>query len=242
MPPRNAWQRVEKERGGGGAESGCSVWPLQRSEQDVWTLHKHHWSLNPPLPPCQTGPAVLAKTKYMDVCVPVSLSISAHQQTSVYQWEDPAGLVCQCLWTAMFDDVSPCVYINETEMYALICQCARMSAYVYLCVCAHVTGGLGGGERCRVEKLVLLRAAAVWTGAAAKENCGRKSLLIEHEVCHLKLESSETPETTAGRHLSAPILRCRQAPGACLPPTGVLPLAGPLPFACPAAPWDISSR
>lgn len=141
MPPRNARQRVEKERGGGGAESGCSVWPLQRSEQDVWTLHKHHWSLNPPLPPCQTGPAVLAKTKYMDVCVPVSLPISAHQQTSIYRWEDPAGLVCQCLWTAMFDDVSPCVYINETEMYALICPCARMSAYVYLCVCAHVTGG-----------------------------------------------------------------------------------------------------
>lgn len=41
-------------------------------------------------------------------------------------------------------------------------------------------------------KLVLLGAAAAWTCAAAKENCGRKSLLIEHEACHLKLESSET--------------------------------------------------
>lgn len=35
-------------------------------------------------------------------------------------------------------------------------------------------------------------AAAVWTCVAAKENCGRKSLLIEHEACHLKLESSKT--------------------------------------------------
>lgn len=41
-------------------------------------------------------------------------------------------------------------------------------------------------------KLTLLRAAAVSTCAAAKENCGRKSLLIEHEACHLKLESSKT--------------------------------------------------
>lgn len=41
-------------------------------------------------------------------------------------------------------------------------------------------------------KLALPGAAAVWARVAAKENCGRKSLLIEHEACHLKLESSET--------------------------------------------------
>lgn len=42
-----------------------------------------------------------------------------------------------------------------------------------------------------MEKRVLLRTAAVRNSATAKENCGRKSLLIEHEVCHLKLESSQ---------------------------------------------------
>lgn len=47
-------------------------------------------------------------------------------------------------------------------------------------------------EKGGVWKTGLAQSAAVWTCAAAKENCGRKSLLIEHEACHLKLESSET--------------------------------------------------
>lgn len=50
-------------------------------------LHKHHWSLNPPLPPCQGWSTVLAQTKYMDVCVLDSLPIYVHQQTSIYQWD-----------------------------------------------------------------------------------------------------------------------------------------------------------
>ena len=48
-------------------------------------LHKHHWTLNPSLPPCQGQPKALAQTKYMDVCVPVSLPIYVHQQSSIYQ-------------------------------------------------------------------------------------------------------------------------------------------------------------
>lgn len=64
------------------------------------------------------------------------------------------------------------------------------SAHVYLCVCVYTVWWRRRKVAC--GKLVSLRAAAVWTCEAAKENCGRKSLLIEHEVCHLKLESSET--------------------------------------------------
>lgn len=65
------------------------------------------------------------------------------------------------------------------------------------------------------------------TCAAAKENCGRKSLLIEHEVCHLKLESSQTPETAAGRHLSGPYIKVPPGPG-CVSPShrGPFALAG----------------
>lgn len=66
--------------------------------------------------------------------------------------------------------------------------CVYIYAYIYVCKCIHDRGG----ESWRVEKMASLRAAAVSTCAPAKENCGRKSLLIEHEACHLKLESSET--------------------------------------------------
>lgn len=78
-----------------------------------------------------------------------------------------------------------------------------------------------------MEKRVLLRAAAVRNSAAAKENCGRKSLLIEHEVCHLKLESSQPPETAAGRHLSGPDIKVPPGPG-CVSPShrGPFALAG----------------
>lgn len=93
-----------------------------------------------------------------------------------------------------------------------------------------------------MEKRVLLRAAAVRNSAAAKENCGRKSLLIEHEVCHLKLESSQTPETAAGRHLSGPYIKVPPGPG-CVSPShrGPFALAG-APFRLRAQPHRGTSR
>lgn len=66
-----------------------------------------------------------------------------------------------------------------------------VSAYIYLCVYTYMWWRR---RKVACGKLVLLKAAAVWTCVSAKENCGRKSLLIEHEACHLKLESSETPK------------------------------------------------
>lgn len=80
------------------------------------------------------------------------------------------------------------------------------------------------------------------TRAAAKENCGRKSLLIEHEVCHLKLESSQTPETAAGRHLSGPYIKVLPGPG-CVSPShrGPFALAGG-PFRLRARPHRGTSR
>lgn len=52
----------------------------------------------------------------MDVCVLGSLPIYVYQQTFIYQWDLPAGLVCQCLCMIMFDYVSQCVYINEIDI------------------------------------------------------------------------------------------------------------------------------
>lgn len=80
------------------------------------------------------------------------------------------------------------------------------------------------------------------TCAAAKENCGRKSLLIEHEVCHLKLESSQTPETAAGRHLSGPYIKVPPGSG-CVSPShrGPFALAGG-PFRLRARPHRGTSR
>ncbi|KAJ8380602.1 hypothetical protein SKAU_G00013800 [Synaphobranchus kaupii] len=49
---------------------------------------------------------------------------------------------------------------------------------------------------CRVETHPATR---LQNPAAAKENCGRKSLLIEHDACHLKLESSRTEKPHLGR-------------------------------------------
>lgn len=86
-----------------------------------------------------------------------------------------------------------------------------------------------------MEKRVRLRAAAVRNPAAAKENCGRKSLLIEHEVCHLKLESCQPPPKPQQAGISvAPILKCRRGPG-CVSPShrGPFALAGaPPPSVC----------
>lgn len=80
-------------------------------------------------------------------------------------------------------------------------MCARLRR-LFVCACDEEEedekeGGVWKNESCSEP----LQSE---TSAAAKENCGRKSLLIEHEVCHLKLESSQTPETAAGRHLSGP--------------------------------------
>lgn len=79
-------------------------------------LHKHHWSLNPALPPCQGQLAVLVQTKYMDVCVCAGRAAylcTVHQHTFIYPRDPPLGLVCQCLCMMMFDYVSQSVYINE---------------------------------------------------------------------------------------------------------------------------------
>lgn len=102
-----------------------------------------------------------------------------------------AGLVCQCLSMIMFDYASQCVYI--WIKYRFRFGCARMPTYVFQHTFIYVYVYIWLRRRkVACGKLVPLRAAAGWTCAAAKENCGRKSLLIEHEACHLKLESSET--------------------------------------------------
>lgn len=52
-----------------------------------------------------------------------------------------------------------------------------------------------------VEKLRILRGVPA-PASLAKENCGRKSALIEHDARHLKLESSATekPQQAAILH------------------------------------------
>ena len=82
--------RVLKKCREGERERGTSFRPLHRNKQDVWTqfcASQTPLDWNPLLPPCQGRPKALAQTKYMDVCVPVSLPIYVHQQTSIYQWD-----------------------------------------------------------------------------------------------------------------------------------------------------------
>lgn len=76
------WKRAEREGPASDHFTGMS-----RMFGHSSVLHKHHWSLNPPLPPCQGRATVLAQTKYMDVCVLDSLPIYVYQQTSIYQWD-----------------------------------------------------------------------------------------------------------------------------------------------------------
>lgn len=118
-----------------------------------------------------------------------------------------------------------------------MCVCARLRLFVCTCACEdeEEEGGVW-------KKESYSEPLQSETCAAAKENCGRKSLLIEHEVCHLKLESSQTPETAAGRHLSGPYIKVPPGPG-CVSPShrGPFALAGG-PFRLRARPHRGTSR
>lgn len=120
-------------------------------------------------------------------------------------------------------------------MYVCVCAWLRL----FVCTCACEDEEEEGGVWKKESYSEPLQSE---TCAAAKENCGRKSLLIEHEVCHLKLESSQTPETAAGRHLSGPYIKVPPGPG-CVSPShrGPFALAGG-PFRLRARPHRGTSR
>jgi len=196
MPPRSPCQSAEK----GQSERGTSIRPLHRNEQDVWTQLRT--SQTPPEPKSSTATmsrptcSIGSDKIYGRLCagLPTYLCTSTDFYLPVRL---TAGLVCQWMCMIMFDYVSPCVCINEIEIlicmcwYAHVCVCKSLFVCVRVCVSVCVCEWWRR-RKVACGKLVLLRAAAVWTCVAAKENCGRKSLLIEHEACHLKLESSET--------------------------------------------------
>ena len=186
-------------------------------------LHKHHWSRNPPLPPCQAWSTVLAQTKYMDVCV---LDCRCTSTDLCLPVRLMAALVCQCLCMIMFDYVSRRIYINEIEI--LICVCVGMPARVCVCVCGYMSAYI---YLCVRVYMMEEEKGGVWkTGLA--QSCCRLNLC----GCQRKLWSEESanrawgmspetriiwnPETTAGRHLRGPLLKGRQRPWvhATLPP------------------------
>lgn len=185
------WKGAERER-------GTSIRPLHRKEQDVWT---QVCTSQTPLE-SKSSTATMSRSTYsigpdkIYGCLCAGLPTYLCTSTDLYlPVRLTVELVCQCPCRIMFDYVSRCVYINEIEIFFL-CMCCCAYACVRVCVCIRLFVRMcvydGGGEKVACGKLVPLRAAAVWTCAAAKKNCGRKSLLIEHEACHLKLESSET--------------------------------------------------
>lgn len=141
MPPRNTCQCAEKEQ----RERGTSVWPLHRNEQDVWT------QLSTSQTPLESKPSIATMSRltysigqdkiYGCLCA----WFSTYLCTSTDLYLPTARLVCQCM--TMFDYVSWCVYINEIEMYVLICP--RMCVCIRLFMCMRVYDG--GGERWCVE-------------------------------------------------------------------------------------------
>lgn len=180
-------------------------------------LHKHHWSLNPSLPPCQGQPTVLAQTKYMDVCVldsqPMYINITSESDSRA------------CLSVSVHDYVwlcvSTCIYYSDQwdfDLYVLVFPriCGYVSAYVYLCVCVYMMEEEKGG---------------VWKSSLAQSCCSlnlcgcQRKLWSEESANRAWGMSPETriiwnPETTAGRHLCGPLLKGRQRPWvrATLPP------------------------
>lgn len=80
---QNVWQCAERGREREGLASDHFTGASRMFGHNP-VLHKHHWSLNPPLPPRQDQLTVLVQTKYMDVYVLVFLSVCALQQTSIY--------------------------------------------------------------------------------------------------------------------------------------------------------------
>lgn len=116
-------------------------------------------------------------------------------------------------------------------MYVCVCL---LGLFVCTCACEDEEEQEEGGVWKKESRSEPLQSE---TCAAAKENCGRKSLLIEHEVCHLKLESSQSPETAAGRHLSGPYIKVPPGPG-CVSPSH----RGPSALAPPQPPFRLRAR
>ena len=154
-------------------------------------LHKHRWT---EILRCHHVKVDLKRWPRQNIWTSVcrSPSLSMYINRPLFTSETNSGA---CLSVSVHDYVWLCVsmyilmkwdfalYVLPTHVWA--CVCVRL--FVCLCVCM-----MEEEKKVACGKPVPLRAAAVWTCAAAKENCGRKSLLIEHEACHLKLESSET--------------------------------------------------
>lgn len=145
-------------------------------------LNKHPWSLHPSLPPCLQ--CWLRQNIYECLCVGLPICTPTD---SVYQQAQCWGLsVSICAWLII------CLNVYTSIKYKFGFWCVMsmhgcLHTFIYEYVCKWLRRRMMA-----CGKLVLLRAAVVWTCAAAKKNCGRKSLLIEHEACHLKLESSKT--------------------------------------------------
>lgn len=133
------------------ADREISVWPLHRNAQDVWT------QLCTSQTAAESKSSIATKSRstesfgqgkiYGCLCA----GVSAYLCTAT----DPylpvrltAGVICQCLLTAMFDYVSRCVYINEIEMYVLISPCMSLHTFICVYVCILYDGG---GERWHVE-------------------------------------------------------------------------------------------
>ena len=105
----------------------------------------------------------------------------------IYRGKDLAATGCMNLCICLCEDTCESVHIC-----VWVC--------VHICVCVCVLGWIEGGRRCVWKTFGVQSWSCRKAQVAAKENCGRKSLLIGHDACHLKLESSETEKPQqAGR-------------------------------------------
>lgn len=143
-------------------ERGTSVWPLHRNEQDVWI------QLSTSQTPLESKPSIatMSRSTYsigwdkIYGCLCVRLPTYLCTSTDLYLLvRRTAKLVCQSM--TMFDYVSWCVYINEIEMYVLICPCMCVCIRLFMCMSVYD----GGGEGWRVENQScseLLQSEPMW--------------------------------------------------------------------------------